>query len=376
MFTTQNKRAVVSVINDLVSDVRVKKTCDELVLLGFNVTLIGRKLPNSPAIPITSFHSQRMNLLFTKGVPFYLFFNLRLFFVLLFKKADILISNDLDTLLPNYLVSKIKGIPLIYDSHEIFCEVPELQHTPLKKKIWERLERFIVPKLKYAITVNQSIANYFWEKYNTKFEVVRNIPPHIPMEKLKSKKELGIPEDKRMIILQGAGINIQRGAEELVDAMTYLNNVVLFIIGSGDVWSVLEKKVSDQQLQNKVKLIKKLPKKELINYTVHADLGLSIDKPTNLNYQLSLPNKVFDYIDAEIPILATRLKEIEQLITHYKIGTFLNDHDPKHMAETIEIALKSSDYNYWKENTKLAKKVLTWEEERKLLINLVKSIKI
>jgi glycosyltransferase involved in cell wall biosynthesis len=315
-----------------------------------------------------------MHLIFKKGVLFYLFFNIRLFFILIVKKADLLVANDLDTLLPNYLMSKIKGVPLIYDSHEIFCEVPELQNSPSKKKIWQALESFIVPKLKYAITVNESIANYFENKYQTKFTVVRNIPPHLVTDQNISKSDLGIPDNKRMIILQGAGINIERGAEELIDAMTYLDNVVLYIIGSGDVWSLLEKKVSELKLQEKVKLIKKLPKVELINYTIHADLGLSIDKPTNLNYQLSLPNKVFDYIDAEVPILATPLKEIEALIIKYKIGAFIESHDPKHIANAINNALNSASIKAWKENTKLAKKVLNWEEERKVLINLVKSI--
>ncbi len=374
MFTTPNKRAVVSVINDLVSDVRVKKTCDELTLLGFDVLLIGRKLPSSLDVPNWNFKTKRMHLIFKKGVLFYLFFNIRLFFILIVKKADLLVANDLDTLLPNYLMSKIKGVPLIYDSHEIFCEVPELQNSPSKKKIWQALESFIVPKLKYAITVNESIANYFENKYQTKFTVVRNIPPHLVTDQNRSKSDLGIPDNKRMIILQGAGINIERGAEELIDAMTYLDNVVLYIIGSGDVWSLLEKKVSELKLQEKVKLIKKLPKVELINYTIHADLGLSIDKPTNLNYQLSLPNKVFDYIDAEVPILATRLKEIEALIIKYKIGAFIESHDPKHIANAINNALNSASIKAWKENTKLAKKVLNWEEERKVLINLVKSI--
>ncbi|MFO0356936.1 MAG: glycosyltransferase [Sphingobacteriaceae bacterium] len=376
MFTTPNKRAVVSVINDLVSDVRVKKTCDELTLLGYDVLLIGRKLPSSLDVPKWSFKTKRMNLMFHKGVLFYLFFNVRLFFNLLVKKADLLVANDLDTLLPNYLVSKLKGIPLIFDSHEVFCEVPELQKTPFKKRIWQRLEAFVIPKLNYAMTVNESIAQYFETKYHTKFNVVRNIPPSIKNITHKTKKDLGIPEDKRMIILQGAGINIDRGAEELIEAMTFLSDVVLFIIGSGDVWPILEKKVNELNLSDRVKLIKKLPKADLINYTIHADLGLSIDKPTNLNYQLSLPNKVFDYIDAEVPILATRLKEIEALIIKHKIGAFIESHDPKHIADAINNALNLASIKAWKENTKLAKKVLNWEEERKVLINLVKSINV
>ena len=135
MFTTQNKHVTVSVINDLSSDNRVKKTCQELVAMGFKVTLVGRILASSNPITNWSFETKRMKLLFKKGILFYAFFNTRLFFYLLFSKSDVLYANDLDTLLPNYLVSKLKGSKLIYDSHEIFCEVPELQSTPFKKRI-------------------------------------------------------------------------------------------------------------------------------------------------------------------------------------------------------------------------------------------------
>lgn len=371
MFTTQNKHVTVSVINDLSNDNRVKKTCSELEALGFQVTLIGRKLPSSAPIHNWNYETKRMKLLFTKGVLFYFFFNVRLFFYLLFKKSDLLYANDLDTLLPNYIVSKLKGVKLIYDSHEIFCEVPELQETPIKKRIWERVEKSIVPKLKYCITVNESIANYFNSKYGVNFKVVRNIPAEYNGQPIKERAELGIKPGVKLIVLQGAGINIQRGAEELVLAMKFVDNSQLFIIGGGDVWGKLKQLVKENNLEDKVKLINKIPKEELINYTFNADLGISIDKNTNLNYSYSLPNKLFDYIQSEVPILATRLVEIEALIKKYNIGSFIEDHDPSHIAEKINEMLHSNNYSTWKENLKLAKKELTWKEERKVLINLV-----
>jgi len=375
LFTTQNKRVIVSVINDLSSDARVKKTCDELVSLGFEVVMVGRKLKNSLPITEWAFKTKRMNFFFTKGVFFYFFFTFRLFFTLLFSKSNLLFSNDLDTLLPNYLVSKIKGIPLIYDSHELFCEVPELQQAPLKKKIWEALERMIIPKLKYCITVNQSIAAIFEKKYGVKFKVVRNIPVHTNIENRKSREDLKIDSTKKMILIQGAGINIDRGAEELLLAMKYVEGAVLYIIGSGDVWNNLKQLISDNKLESKVVLISKLPKQELINYTMYAHLGISIDKNTNLNYLYSLPNKLFDYIHCQVPVLASRMVEVEGIIKKYDIGCFIDNHESKHIAQCLTDALNSNDYSTWKHNLVLAKKELTWEEERKVLINLVESIK-
>ncbi len=194
------KKIIISVINDLVTDQRVARTCSVFENKGYSILLVGRKQKKSQALSPRNYKCLRMNLFFEQGVAFYLFFNVRLFFVLLFNKADVLLANDLDTLLPNYLASKIKGIPLIYDSHEIFCEVPELQQNPTKKKIWESLEKWIVPKLTYCVTVNESIANYFNKKYHSNFVAVRNIPLYSHTENPKIKELLGLTTDKKINI--------------------------------------------------------------------------------------------------------------------------------------------------------------------------------
>jgi glycosyltransferase involved in cell wall biosynthesis len=366
------KIVLVSVINDLVTDNRVNKTCLTLMECGYNVVLIGRKLPNSLPIPNWEFKAVRMNLLFKKGPLFYLFFNLRLFFRLLFTKCDLLFANDLDTLLPNYIISKLKRVPLIYDSHELFCEVPELINSPSKRKIWLSIEKRIIPKLKNCITVNYSIAKIFEEKYKVNFTAVRNIPNTTKEFISKTRQELNLPLDKKIIILQGAGINIDRGAEELVDAMAFIENTILLIIGSGDVWEILKQKIKIQHLEDKVKLINKLPKSELMHYTFNADLGITIDKNTNLNYFYSLPNKIFDYIHAQLPILASRLPEIENVVLRYNIGLFIDNHQPKHIADKINELLQSEEYIEFKNNTKKVVADLNWQNEKLKLIDVIK----
>ena len=374
MFTTTHKTIIVSVINDLATDQRVLRSAEVLTEAGFDVILFGRELQNSPSVNHLPYKTKRIKMLFTKGPLFYLFYNWRLFWFLLTNKSDVLFSNDLDTLLPNYLVSKFRKTPLIYDSHEIFCEVPELQNTLLKKKIWSALEKKIVPKLKNCITVNDSIAAYFKNKYNTPFNVVRNIPTAFNALKLKSKQELGIPENKTILILQGAGINIQRGAEEMVEAMKYVNNAHLYIIGGGDVFDNLKKLVTEFNLTEKVTIKTKMPKSELMNFTRNSDIGISIDKDTNLNYHFSLPNKLFDYIQSNIPILASRLPEIENLIKHYNIGCFIDNHEPKHIAEKINFMRDSGLMNEWKTNTGKANAENNWETEKKKLINIINAL--
>ena len=187
--------------------------------------------------------------------------------------------------------------------------------------------------------------------------------------------QLSLPEDKKIILLQGAGINVDRGAEELIDAMEFVQNALLYIIGNGDVWKNLKQKVSfNKSIQNKVVLINKLPKSELINYTFNADIGLSIDKNTNLNYLYSLPNKIFDYIQAEIPILASRLPEIENIILQYKIGDFIDDHNPKTIANKLNEMLYSQQLSSYKKYLAIAKKEITWKSEKEKLLTIIKNI--
>ena len=371
----QKKKVIVSVINDLTTDQRVARTCSVLIECHYEVTLIGRIQKKSKPLTDRSYKCKRMKLFFEKGILFYIFFNIRLFFVLLFTKADLLYANDLDTLLPNFLVSKLKGSKLIYDSHEIFCEVPELVNHRIKKRIWESLEKWIVPKIKNAITVNESIANYFTNKYNVPFIFVRNIPDYGEEIILKSRKVLGLPEHKHLIILQGAGINVQRGAEELLESFKYLNDdYALLIIGAGDVINDLKLNANKFQLKDKIIFIDKLPALELRQYTINSDLGVTIDKDSNLNYHFSLPNKVFDYIHAGLPILASKLPEIESIIHKYNIGVFINEHHPKHIAEQIEKLMNSSDYKILKQNTILAASENNWQNEKQKLIKLFNQV--
>ncbi|HOH99060.1 MAG TPA: glycosyltransferase [Bacteroidales bacterium] len=362
------KKVIVSVTNDLVTDQRVDRTCQTLIQLGFHVVLVGRYLRNGIALGGRTYACHRMHLLFRKGPLFYAEFNIRLFLLLLIRKSHLLVSNDLDTLPANYLIHKIKGIPVVFDSHEYFTGVPELQNRPIPRKTWKAIERWIFPKLEHTITVNDSIASLFEQEYGHRPRVVRNLPERIETPVIIDRSILRLPQGRPLLLMQGSGINVRRGAEEAVMAMQYLPDTNLLIIGGGDVMPRLHELVTRLDLEDQVYFLPRMPHTELVKFTAAADIGLSLDKGDNINYRFSLPNKLFDYIQARIPVLGSDLPEVRRIIETYEIGEISENHDPAHIAHKIKTMLSDPEKTaFWKEKLNIAASELCWENEAPVL---------
>lgn len=359
------KKAFVAVINDLTHDQRVARTCSTLFDLKIVPTLFGRRLNQSGQIK-RQYPVFRKRLLFNRGALFYAEINIRIFFFALFKRFDLYFSNDLDTLLAMYLLAKLHRKPLIYDSHELFTEVPELKNRGVRK-VWLGIEKSIFPKLKHVITVNQSIADIYSKRYGVDVNIVRNISSNDIA--LGSGKE-GL--SKLQLILQGNGINKDRGAEELVFAMRLIENAKLRIIGNGDVVPELKEIVKENGLQEKVEFYYSIPPSELKLQTQKAHIGFSLDKPTNENYVYSLPNKLFDYIHAGVVVIASNVVEVKRIVDKYYIGTVINDVTPESIAEAIQQYQESPELlKKQSENCLKASKELNWEREKHNLIKVI-----
>ena len=288
---------------------------------------------------------------------------------MLFSKFDVFVANDLDTLLPNFLVSKMTKSPLYYNSHEYFTEVPELVDRPKVRKVWEKLERGLLPKVRNAYTVCQSIAEAYRYKYGTYFQVVRNVPERMSPFEIREDKKLGLG-DKKVILYQGA-LNVGRGLEPMIRAMQEIDHAVLVIVGDGDIAAHLQALVLRLSLQDKVKFLGRIPFNEVKHITVQADLGLSIEEDLGLNYRFALPNKLFDYIQAQVPVLITNLPEMAALMNRYEIGEITPSLEPEILGRKInEMLSDETKRSVWKKNLETAARELTWENEEKILQEL------
>jgi len=356
-----------AVTNDLVTDNRVHKIALTLTAMGFDVTLAGRTFPSGKIKLERAYHCRRFSLWFNKGPLFYANYNIRLFFYLLFKRFDVIVANDLDTLAACYSASRITGKPIVYDSHEYYTEVPELVDRPKVKQIWEQIEKRIVPKLLHCYTVCQSIADIYTEKYSVPFRVVRNVPSFSANIATDDAFVPPFPLNRPVIIYQGA-VNLGRGIEEAILSMHQLENVLLVVIGSGDHLESCRKLVVDEGLSDKVTIIGRVPFDELQKITRFATIGLSVEKDMGLNYRYALPNKLFDYIQSEVPVLASSLPEIRRVVESYSVGLIIDDTTPEMIAEGITKMVTNNDvYQQWKENCHNAKTKLCWENEQEIV---------
>ena len=372
---TTNVKVAFSVTNCICDDQRVRKIAGTLNKLGCRVTIIGRVTPGCSNNEIPPFGIIRFKMLFLKGFLFYKFYNIRLLIHLLFNKYDILVANDLDTLLPNYIISKLRRVPLVYDSHEYFTGVPEIQNRKLVKWVWTRIEKAIFPDLNYVMTVSDSIANQYEKEYLIRPLVIMNAGLNTDHIQPYSRAETGIAENDLLLIIHGTGINVDRGGKELLEALRTLVGVFLLIVGSGEVISELKEMAAGKDLSGKVRFIQTIPWEEVIRYLKMADAGLSLDKPTNLNYLFSLPNKLFDCISAGTPVIAGNLPEISKIILRYECGIIIEEVTPAKLKLAVEDLKKDPQrLNRLKDNTKLASSGQNWQIEEKKLIDFYSRI--
>jgi glycosyltransferase involved in cell wall biosynthesis len=305
-----------------------------------------------------NYSTQRLNVLFSKGPLFYFMLNVRMFFYLLFHKTEIIWANDLDVLWPAILMKKLRGTKVIYDSHEYFTEAEGLTGRERIKAIWTRIEERCVPQVDLFLTVNESIASIYRKKYNREVLVQRNMP--ILVEDEYEREELF---EVKTVVLQGAYIDPDRGGMELVEAFQFLEGIQLFIVGAGRDLENIKRRIVELHVEEKAKVLPRMSYDELKKLTQRVHLGVSLDKPLHMNYTLSLPNKLFDYIHAGVPVLVSNLVEPARIVSEYQVGEVLEEVTPKMIAEGIQKMLNSSSYEAYRAATKKAKSALHWQAD-------------
>ncbi len=344
------------------------KICTTLSENGHDVQLVGRKMKSSNQLKDQSFKQHRIPCVFESGKLFYIEYNFKLLFYLLFNSADIYCGIDLDTCIPTLLAAKIKSKKHFYDAHELFPYVPEVIHRKFVQKVWMWVEKIVFKHTHKVYTVSGAIANWFEEKYHKQVYLVRNMPiVYADSVPLNSSKIEYLPEGK-FILYQGA-LNEGRGIELLLEALVG-TNYQLVLVGEGDLSEKLREDVKHLGLEQQVCFLGFVVPAELPSITKRAFIGYNVSQNMGLSYYYSLNNKFFDYVGSELPSVINDFPEYTKLLSEYQVGLIA-----KYTIESVRSQLdtlyqKEDIYSHLKSQCKLAKTKWNWQEESKQLLKL------
>ncbi|MBO9700885.1 MAG: glycosyltransferase [Sporocytophaga sp.] len=358
-------RIIFTVTNDLSYDQRMQRISSTLAKAGHSVLLVGRKRKKSIELKHQLFEQKRLDCFFENGKLFYLEYNFRLLLFLIFSKADIICAIDLDTILPCYVVSKLKNKPLVYDAHELFTEVIEVVRRPFVRSMWLKLESYIVPRVKYSYTVSEGVKRIFEERYpGVNFSLIRNLPLYMPVDPDTSKE--------KYIVYAGA-VNEGRGIEQMLNAMPEIN-CSLYICGDGEMFESLKAKAKDMNLDGKVKFLGYVEPEKLKEIIRKAYAGVLLLENRGASYYYSLANKFFDYMMAGIPQVTINFPEYKHLNDVYSFALLIDLKHEEIVKAFNRLLNEPALYDEIKENAMKARKVFNWEKESEALIDFYKKV--
>jgi glycosyltransferase involved in cell wall biosynthesis len=360
---TMKRRIFCTVTNDLNYDQRMIRICTSLAGAGYDVTLVGRERRGTRgSLPLVErpFRQHRLKMWSGRGKLFYLEYNIRLFFYLLTQKMDGICAIDLDSILPCYFISRLRGIPRVYDAHELFCEMKEVVTRPLIYKAWKAVERFAVPAFRHGYTVNTQIAAEFRRLYGVEYAVIRNLPV--------LGGELATPGDGGRFILYQGAVNEGRCFETLIPAMEQVD-AKLVICGEGNYLERARELVQRYGLAEKIVFKGVVLPGELKAITRSAWCGVTLFDRRGISNYYSLANRFFDYMEAGIPQLAMNYPAYREINNCYPIAVLIDEPGIREIADGLSELLNNAElYHRLSEGCKEARLRYNWQEEEKILI--------
>ncbi len=355
-------RIIFTVTNDLNYDQRMIRICNSLVENGYEVKLIGRKFNDSVMLEKKTYHQKRIRLFFKKGFGFYCEYNVKLFFYLLFQNADVFCCIDLDTMLPVYFASVLKGKNRVYDAHEYFSQLKEVITRASIYRAWHFVEAKFVPQFINGYTVSRGIAEELFKNYKVAYDVIRNVPL------LKPAAAETYRTGEKIILYRGS-VNEGRGFEYLIPAMKNIN-AVLHIYGDGNFLQQAVRIREENKLQSKVLFKGKFLPNELNEITQQAYAGINLVEPFGKSQLLSLANKFFDYIQSELPQITMDFPEYRKINDEYEVALLLSNLSVDAIEKALNILLDDDLlYSRLRQNCKTAREKYNWQNEEKKLIS-------
>ena len=286
-------------------------------------------------------------------------------------RPDVMLSHDLNTLLAGVVVKRLTGVPLVYDSHELYLERNiGNRNRRIDRFLWGIVERRCMPHVDLGFSVAQGICDWLADRYkHNNIQLIRNVQPYeAPSPPDRTwQRELGLPEGSRVAIYAGA-ITINRGLEQLIDAARHFDKVVVVVMGYSlrpEYLEGLKQQARDNGVMNRTVYFKgAVPMDEVIGVVASAAVSVVPTQNACLSYYFEASNKIFHSLMAGVPVAMSDHAEKRLIADTHGVGILFDETDPKAMAETIE-AFVADDEALAKAraNCLEAAKSLNWEHE-------------
>ncbi len=323
----------------------------------------------------------RSLMLFHKPLSF-LDYYIRAYHIVRNSPGDIYHAHDFNTLPVAWWAKKRLGGKLVYDSHELFVE----RNTPtpssyISKYMIGKIEAFLIHKCDVVITVNESIAKELAHRYGIERpRVLMNAPPSPKEPRFDPERSLratlGISGQYKILLYSG-GITFGRGLSQVIEAIEYLPYCHLVIMGYGaeSYIEYLKDVAAKEGVSSRVSFFGPVPSEEVTAFASTADLGIAPIENRCLSYYYCSPNKLFEYIAAGLPVVASNFPELKRIIEGYGLGTTFDPEDPRDIARAInEVLSDPVKYEEMRQNALNAAKIFNWENESEKLLAIYKSL--
>lgn len=363
----RQKKVCIAFLGNTFRDSRITNLTNSLKEDGCKVSVIGfdwlinSKYDNNDGIKIIELNKGKYSLFF------YLSFAVNLFRELISNNADIYFAEDIYTLPFVTIAAKIKHAKIYYNSRELYAFLGGLRNRPRLQSLITSIERYFIKKVDLVLTTGEMDSEFLEKFYGiSNTLVIRNIPLYqLPSTKIDFRKIYNIADDKIILLYQGVLLE-GRGIPLIMKALTKLPQMVLVLVGDGEQKDNFQQMADELEISRRVIFVGSINQQELINYTCGGDIGLSLIENISISYYHALPNKLFEYIMAGLPVFCSNLPQMKKIIDEYKVGESINIEDEENIFNTLKRWSENPELlKSFRNNCVVAAKELNWQEEYK-----------
>lgn len=284
--------------------------------------------------------------------------------------------HDLNSIWAGWHAKKQWKAPLIYDSHELWPHRNRLDASKLKTFVLHWGDRFFARRANGVITVSPSIAKHMEKKYGVRnVTVIRNTPPLALRAAPPSGADMSHLPRPRYLYLGGVFAN--RGLQQIIESLPHVEKGVLVAVGpSRPVFQAeLEALATRLGVRDRVVFVGTVPEASVVATASQCDVGLSLIQNFCLSYHYSLPNKLFEYLHAGLPVLVSDFPDMRAIVQEHDAGATCDPGDPRSIAKGLnELGRDLQRIQELKENALQAADVLNWERESKAFLGLYRRL--